>query len=106
MSEIEKPHPLSSKTIQTYRAEYARGAQIFKEALEEYNKTSEYHKKEQLMKAMQEALNVMDQLANYVLRDKKIEQKLSTDFQNLAANDSPENLQQLNKDIENISKKI
>ena len=106
MSEIDKIHHLAPKTLETYRNEYARGAKIFKEALDEYSKTDEYHKKEQLKKAMEESLDAMNKLANYVLRDMKMADKLSSDYQNLAQKDSNDAIKQLNRDIDSIQKYI
>jgi hypothetical protein len=100
---------LSPKDIQAYKQEFAEGAKLFQDSLQEYSKTDEFHKKEQLKKVMSEALHVMDEIANDVFKQKKLqskEQKLAADYDNFTNNDTSQTIAQLNKDISDIQKSV
>jgi len=62
------PKSLSSDEIQAYKNDFSESADLFKKALDEYSKTTEIHKKEQLQKTMTEALNVMNQIVKVALK--------------------------------------
>ena len=108
MSEIHGFNPLPSKDLELYKKDFQRGSKLIKEASEEYQQTTEPHKKEQLKKAMSEALIAMNQILNNVLHKKgeKLEKKLFDDYTNFIADTNSNTMNTLNKDIDKAQHKL
>ena len=65
MSEIESSSGISPDKYQAYRNDFIKSSNLFQQALGEYNKTTEYHKKQQLKKTMDEAMKIMNQIVKF-----------------------------------------
>lgn len=102
------PKALSSKEIQAYKNDFAKSANLFKKALNEYSKTTEIHKKQQLQKTMTEALNVMNQIVKVALKKsgQAKEKKLQNDYNSFVAKKTPQGMKRLSSDIDDVQKSI
>ena len=97
--------PLTSDEIKRYQEDYQKGFDLFQNALTEYNKPNvEYHKKVQLKKVMDEALQVMNETASVALKKGKQakEQSLSENYETYINDPSDENKKQLMDDIDSL----
>ena len=106
MSEIG---PISSDDIQKYHSEFKRGAKLFQQALEDYEKSKIPAQKEQFKKVMDEALTVMNQTAKVVCKKRKLkeqEEKVNTDYKSFISDPNKNHYDLLHKDIESIQKMI
>ncbi len=102
------PNKLTYQEIQAYKKEFAESANLFKKALDEYSQTTEIHKKQQLQKTMKEALNIMNQIVKVALaKDKQVkEKKLQEDYNKFIAKETPQDLKNLQSDINDVQKSI
>lgn len=102
------PKSLTPKEVKAYKNDFAKSAKLFKEALEEYSKTTEIHKKEQLQKTMSEAMNIMNQIVKVALRKsgQAKEKKLENDYNNFIAKETPQGMKGLRSDIDDVQKSI
>lgn len=106
MSEID---PISPENKAKYHSEFKRGAELFRKALEDYDKSKIPAQKEQFKKVMDEALTVMNQTAKVVCNDRKkrdLEEKVEKDYQNFIKDPSKSHYDLLHKDIESIDKMV
>ncbi len=88
-----------------YRHEFLQGLDLFKRALDQYEKTDLQPKKDRFKEVMNEALNVLNQTASVVCRGKAAmhkEEVLAKDYKSFAKDDSPENFQKLQADIQKL----
>ncbi|MBI5345701.1 MAG: hypothetical protein HZB76_00945 [Chlamydiae bacterium] len=110
MTDLQGPGsgPISPKDKAIYKQEFARSVDLFKESLEEFEKATEVHKKAKFNDVMQKAMQIMNETAPLCLNKSLQEQKakLEKDYQQLISKDNPQNVAQLNNDIEKIQKKL
>jgi hypothetical protein len=93
--------------MEKYHSEFKRGAKLFQKALEDFHKSKIPAQKEQFRKVMDEALNVMNQTAIAVCREKSQktqEKKLEKDYHTFVDNPSKEKYEVVHKDIEDLRK--
>ena len=102
------PKSLTPKEIKTYKNDFAKSAELFKEALKEYDKTIEIHKKAQLQKTMSEALNIMNQIVKVALKKSGQikEKKLEDDYSSFVAKETPQGMKRLSSDIDDVQKSL
>jgi len=101
-----EPRKYSKEELQKYQQDYNKGLHLFKESFHEYTKPdAESHKKEQLKKVMNEALQVMNETACVALREGKLgsEKQLNTDYQTFMASPSDENQKKVADDLKALS---
>lgn len=108
MADILPTGPSFHKDRDVYKQDFIRGSNIVKEATEEYMKTDEIHKKEQLQKSMSEAIEAMNEILNDVLHKsgEKFEKKITDDYNNFISNSTPESMERLNNDIDKIKRSL
>ena len=94
--------------IEQFRSQLNRGTKLFQEAMDEYSKTTEPHKKAQLQKVMNETMTAMNQILNDVLKEsaKSKEVKLQQDYNKFIANANQQNIGNLNNDLKDIQNSI
>ena len=99
---------LSPEKYNQYKKEFEKSANLFDEALTNYQKADEFQKKKEYQKVMNECLNVMNQTVKAALKeeDRKLEKKLKTDFQTFEKKEDPKTVEELKKDIDNIKKSL
>ena len=99
---------ISAKEIKQYKNEFAKGAKLFKEALENYNKSKIPQQKEEFKKVMKKTLIAMNQVVNVALskEDRGSEIKLNQDFQKFVSNDNNQSYKLLHEDISSIERII
>lgn len=97
--------PLNPEETQKYQEDYQKSFELFQNAFAEYNKPNvEYHKKMQLKKVMDEALQVMNETASAVLKESKQakEQILSQDYEVYISDPSEKNKNKIVDDIDGL----
>jgi hypothetical protein len=95
--------PLKQNEINHYKEDYQKSLELFQNALEEYSHPDgEFHKKEQLKKVMNEALQVMNETASVALKESKGQKLVVVDYQAYLDDPSDKNKRQLTKDLENL----
>ena len=97
--------PLTPEEKQCYQQDYQKSFDLFQNALTEYNKPNvEFHKKEQLKKVMDEALQVMNETACVALKEGKQAkgQSLQTDYESYINEPSDENKKKLMDDVDSL----
>ena len=95
--------PLTPEQTQHLQEDYQKSFDLFENALKEYSKPNvEYHKKEQLKKVMDEALDVMNKTAHAALQEGKLTQEkaLANDYQAYMKDPTDDNKQKLLADLE------
>jgi len=112
MSDVEgiqgggESHQHSQKELEKYHQDYEKGLNLFKESFDQYNQPNlEGHKKAQLKKVMDEALQVMNETACVALKEGKKgdEMKLNTDYQTFIKDPSTDNQKKVADDIKALS---
>ncbi|MCB1110274.1 MAG: hypothetical protein KDK64_04780 [Chlamydiia bacterium] len=101
-----EPHHYSKEELERYHQDYQKGLDLFQKSFEEYNKPDvEFHKKEQLKKVMDEALQVMNETACVALKEGKVanDKQLNTDYQDFIKNPTPEAQKKVADDIKALS---
>ncbi len=101
--------PITPENRQKYHSEFKRGAELFRKALEDYDKSSIPAQKEQFKKVMDEALTVMNQTAKVVCNDGKKraqEKKIEEDYKTFIKDPNKSHFDLLHKDIESIEKMV
>ncbi|MEX0961330.1 MAG: hypothetical protein WDZ28_00525 [Simkaniaceae bacterium] len=107
MSEVSGAGGISPKDMQSYKQEFHKSVDIFKESLEEYHQTGEGPKKEAFKKAMDESLHIMDQLGP--IFSKEIQQQKATlegHYSDFTSKESDSGFNQLETDIKSLDDKI
>jgi len=101
---IEGQGNITPEMRATYQQQFSRSVDLFQKSLAEYEKADEQHKKDKFKDVMDKSLNIMNQTAKAAMSSsaQKQEKKLESDYQNLMANHSSENLAKVQKDIENL----
>lgn len=97
--------PLTPEERQRYHEDYQKSLDLFENAFTEYNKPNvEYHKKAQLKKVMDEALQVMNETACAALKEGKQSQEtaLENDYDAYLENPNEANKQKLLSDIKTL----
>ncbi len=95
--------PLTPEETQHLQDDYQKSFELFENALKEYSKPNvEYHKKQQLKKVMDEALDVMNKTAHAGLKEGKLsqEQALADDYKAYIKEPNDANQQKLLADLE------
>ena len=98
-------HQYSPEEIDKYKEDYDKGYHLFKDSFNDYNQPNvEFHKKEQLKKVMDEALNVMNETACVALKEgkQKDEQQLTEDYAAFKNNPTPENQKKVADDLDSL----
>lgn len=106
--EIQGPDKLSQDEIIAYRNEFSKGAELFKDALENYDKSTIPRQKEEFKKVMDKTLNVMNETFNVALRkaDPKQREKLVEDYKEYTKESTSQGYDRLHSDIESIQQMI
>lgn len=97
--------PLKSGEMKRYQDDYKSSFDLFQSAFAEYNKPNvEYHKKLQLKKVMDEALQVMNETVRAALKKEgqTEEQFLSQHYEAYINDPSDENKKKLIDDIDRL----
>ena len=104
MAEIESSGGISPDKYQAYRTDFIKSSNLFHQALDQYNKTTEYHKKEQLKKTMDEAMKIMNQIVRAGLKksEQKMEKKVSNDYTTYMKDENANNLKNLTDDLDDL----
>lgn len=102
MSEIESSD--SSKPSPSYKQEFEKGRQLFKNSLDEYEKSKEPHQKSEFKKVMEKSLNIMNQSAKSGLGEnvQKKEEKLEMDYHTFLNHECQATRQQLENDLNDL----
>ena len=96
----------SKEELQKYQQDYEKGLDLFKASFKEYTQPDvEVHKKKQLKKVMDEALQVMNETARVSLREGKLgsEKQLNTDYHTFLQNPTAENQKKVAQDLKALS---
>lgn len=94
--------PLSPEQTQHLQDDYQKSFDLFENALKQYSKPNvEYHKKQQLKKVMDEALDVMNKTAHSALQEGKLSQEkaLENDYKAYMKDPTDANQQKLLADL-------
>jgi len=108
MSEIEGSSGISPDKYEAYRKDFIKSSSLFQEALNDYTKTTEYHKKLQLKKTMDEAMKIMNQIVKAGLKksEQTMEKKVSKDYKNYMKDANAQNLKNLNDDLDDLQRSL
>lgn len=105
--------PLDSGKInpqqqEVYKQEFAQGADLFQKSLAEYQNSNIPAQKEAFKDVMQKAMQVMNETAKLCLSKEaqKKEEQVNANFQNFQAQESPENIKDLSKSIQQLKDSI
>ncbi len=103
--------PISSGNInpmEMYKSECQRGADLFKKSLDKYESTKNQEKKYEFEKVIQDSLKVMNEACRGMKKEKALhqEEKLQKDFDDYKSQPTPEKLQQLYKEADDIKGSI
>ena len=103
MSNIEGVGP-SHENVPTYKQEFDKGVELFKDSLDQYQKADEPHKKAAFKKVMSDALKIMNHSAKAALGEgvQAKEKKLEGDYNSFLNHDCQATRQQLEKDLDDI----
>ncbi|MCB1085254.1 MAG: hypothetical protein KDK60_04050, partial [Chlamydiia bacterium] len=77
----------------------------FQKSFQEYTQPNvEFHKKQQLQKVIEEALQVMNETACVALKKEKMgaEEQLNTDYQQVVKDPTQENQQKVSEDLKSL----
>jgi hypothetical protein len=100
--------PLGPHEKKMYEAEYKHGADLFKQAAQEYTKSNNMYQKAEFKDVMDKAMQVMQDAARAMMRQELLKQndQIAKDFS--AFQDSPSNTteQQLAKDLDKAKKSV
>ena len=107
MQEVDdfgKSTPLTSEETKSYQEDYQKSFNLFQQALKAYHPNIEYHKRDQLKKVMNEALQVMSEVACVVLKEgnQAKSQSLQADYKTYLNHPSDENRKKLMDDIDSL----
>ncbi|WP_316358616.1 hypothetical protein [Candidatus Neptunichlamydia sp. REUL1] len=112
MSDVEgvqgggEPHQYSQEELEKYHQDYEKGLNLFKESFDQYNQPNlEVHKKAQLKKVMDEALQVMNETACVALKQGKRDHEvmLNIHYQTFIEDPSADNQKKVADDIKALS---
>ena len=108
MTDIDAGAPLTPHVRDTYRKQCERGVALFQKTLEEYQQSELPAQKEKYKDVMGKAMLVIQETAAKFLSQElqKQQQGIEKDYEKFIANSSPENLNKLQKDLQNFQKKI
>ena len=100
------PHQYSQEELVRYQQDYQKGLTLFKESFEQYNQPDlEIHKRTQLKKVMDEALQVMNETACVALKEgrQENEKQLNINYQTFISDPNPQNQKNVADDIKTLS---
>ena len=82
MSGVEGAGSFSPEQIAQYKKEVSKVVELFEKSLDEYEKTTAFHKREKLRDVMDKSLSVVHDISQEVLKEElaKLESKLSRDY--------------------------
>jgi predicted metalloendopeptidase len=108
MVDISSSGPIDPNTTKAYRDEFIKSANLFQQALTEYNQTTEYNKMEQLKKTMNEALTVMQQIVKVALKssEQTKEAKVVKDYNSYLSDQTDQNYKTLTDDLDDLQGSI
>jgi len=108
MSDIESSGKISPDKFQAYRNDFVKSSNLFQQALSAYNQTTEYHKKAQLKKTMDEAMKIMNQIVRAGLKksEQQMEKKVSKDYTNYIKDENPQNYKNLTDDLDDLQRSL
>jgi len=98
----------NTNPMEMYKNECKRGADLFKESLDQYAKTKDPDQKIEYEKVIDKALVVMNETCT-ALRKKEImeqEKKLETDFKEYKSDLTPERVKELHQEADQIKTDI
>jgi hypothetical protein len=99
---------INPQTQQVYKQEFAEGAKLFQQSLQQYQNSNIPAQKEAFKDVMKKALNIMNETAQLCLSKEaqKKESKLNDDFANFDANDSAQNTKALDSSINSLNRSL
>ncbi len=106
MSDITGPTGPREKQ---YEQEYKHSADLFKRALDQYNKSDNPYQKAEFKDVMDKAMNVLNETAQALMRKELEEQneKIEKDYQTFQKfPGDPDTIDQLNADLDQAKKSI
>ncbi len=96
------PEP-KPEDLPVYKQQFKEGLNLFQQALEEYQKSEEFHQKNSFKEVMDKALNVLNETAIVVLKKKSsVEGQFEKDYKIFIHDASDENYAQLKKDLDKL----
>ena len=101
--------PIGPREKRMYEQEYKHGADLFQRALSQYTQSSNMYQKAEFKDVMDQALQVMNQTANSLMRQElqKQNEQITKDYANFQKfPDDPDMQQQLNQDLSQAKKNL
>jgi len=108
MIDIGGSGKISPDEYQAYRNDFVKSSNLFKQALSAYSQTTEYHKKAQLKKTMDEAMKIMNQIVKAGLKksEQKMEKKVSKDYTSYMKDENPQTLKNLTDNLDDLQRSL
>ncbi len=109
MSDVSGVGPLSPRDKKMYEQEYKQGADLFKHALNQYNKSGDMFQKEEFKKVMDQAMQVLNESANGLMRKElqKQNSKIASDYATFQKYPGDKDtVQTLIKDLDSAKKSV
>jgi len=93
---------------QIYKQDFTKGAELFKQSLEQYQSSSNPLQKEAFKDVMSKAMNVMNETAKLCLSKEaqKKEAQLNDAFNNFQNSENPETIKDLSKSINSLKRTL
>jgi hypothetical protein len=101
--------PLGHNDKKMYEQEYKHSADLFKRALDQYNKAENPYQKNEFKEVMDKALQVMNETANELMRKELLKQndQIAKDYANFQKFPGDEDTQdKLNSDLDKAKRSI
>jgi hypothetical protein len=109
MSEISGAGPLGPSQKKMYEQEFKHGADLFKNALAQYEKSNNPNQKAEFKDVMDKAMNVLNESAHGLMR-KELEaqtQKIAQDYATFQKfSGDPNTINKLNQDLDDAKQSI
>ncbi len=108
MTGIEGDQPITPQMRAQYKQECARGIELFKETLQEYQKSQIPAQKDEYKDVMDKALQVIRETVPQCLSAymQKEEKELEHDYDAFIHNPSPQNYNKLAEDIKHFERQL
>jgi len=108
MSDVSPTGSISPENYKAYRKDFAKSADIMQKSLDMYNKTTEYNKKAQLKKTMNEAMTVMNQIVKVALKknEQSMEKKLVKDYDKYINSENTKNYKAVRDDLDDLQDSV
>jgi len=100
--------PLSPQDKRAYEAEYRHGLDLFKRALDDYSHSKNMFQKAEFKDVMEKAMKVLNETAAELQQKELLKQndRIAQDFACFDGQDSPTNISQLTKDIDQAKRSV